>query len=130
LSVALEIECPIVLLAGTNNVGNAAPPEGADVRVADVTRGIQAIVRVLRAKAPDATVILTAIFPRNDNRAVMPIIDRINGNLSKLADGQRIRYLAERDGKLFDGMMNDDKLHPSVKGYQVWADALKPIFAE
>ena len=26
--------------------------------------------------------------------------------------------------------MNPDKLHPALKGYQVWADALKPIFAE
>jgi len=23
-----------------------------------------------------------------------------------------------------------DKLHPAIKGYQVWADALKPIFGE
>jgi hypothetical protein len=28
-------------------------------------------------------------------------------------------------------MMNAaDKLHPTLKGYQVWADALKPIFTE
>jgi hypothetical protein len=28
-------------------------------------------------------------------------------------------------------MMNErDKLHPTVKGYQVYADALKPIFTE
>jgi len=27
-------------------------------------------------------------------------------------------------------MMNPDKLHPAVQGYQVWADALKPIFQE
>jgi hypothetical protein len=26
--------------------------------------------------------------------------------------------------------MNADKLHPAIKGYQVWADALKPIFYE
>jgi len=54
-----------------------------------------------------------------------------------LADGQKIRYLnindklAEGDGRLFDGMMNPkDKLHPTVKAYQIWADALKPILAE
>jgi len=23
-----------------------------------------------------------------------------------------------------------DQLHPTLKGYQVWADALKPIFTE
>jgi len=66
----------------------------------------------------------------------MPIIDRINENLSKLADGKKIRLLnvndklADRDGKLFDGVMNPDKLHPALKGYQVWADALKPILTE
>ena len=38
--------------------------------------------------------------------------------------------MAEPNGKLFDGMMNPDKLHPTLKGYQVWADALKPIFTE
>ena len=28
-------------------------------------------------------------------------------------------------------MMNErDKLHPTLKGYQVWADALKPILTE
>jgi hypothetical protein len=28
-------------------------------------------------------------------------------------------------------MMNDrDKLHPALNGYQVWADALKPVFTE
>jgi lysophospholipase L1-like esterase len=126
----------IVLLAGTNNVGRTTPPGNDDAKVADITRGIQAILQVLQAKAPEATIILTAIFPRNDNPAVMPTIDKINENLSKLADGKRVRFLnindklAGRDGKLFDGMMNDDKLHPAAKGYQLWADALKPIFEE
>ncbi len=27
--------------------------------------------------------------------------------------------------------MNErDRLHPTVKGYQIWADGLKPIFTE
>jgi hypothetical protein len=68
---------------------------------------------------------------------VIPTINKINNTLSKLADGKRIRYLnvndklADPDGNLFDGMMNDgDKLHPTINGYQVWADSLKPVFAE
>lgn len=126
----------IVLLAGTNNVGHIVPPEGAEAKAADVTRGVQAILQVLQSKAPEATIILTAIFPRNDYPAVMPTIDRINENLAKLADGKRIRFLnindklADHSGKLFDGTMNPDKLHPALKGYQAWADALKPIFTE
>jgi lysophospholipase L1-like esterase len=125
----------IVLLAGANNVGNAAPPGGDESKVADITRGIEAILGVMRTKAPDATIVVTAIFPRNDNMAVMPTINKINENLSRLADGRKVRYinvndtLADPEGRLFDGMMQD-KLHPTVKGYQVWADALKPLFTE
>src|SRR6516162_5462360 len=66
----------IVLLAGTNDVGGRSP------NVADITRGIEAIVQTMKAKAPEATIILTAIFPRNDNMALMPFIDKINANLS------------------------------------------------
>lgn len=126
----------IVLLAGTNNVGNRVPPGGDDAKVADITKGLKAVLDVLRAKAPDATIIATAIFPRNDNMAVIPTINKINLNLSKLADGKKIRYLdinarlADQNGKLVDGMMNSDKLHPAIPGYQVWADALKPLFTE
>ena len=68
---------------------------------------------------------------------LLPAIDRINSNLASMADGKKVRYLnindklADKDGKLYDGMMNErDKLHPALKGYQVWADALKPIFTE
>ena len=124
----------IVLLAGTNNVGNRVPPEGIEAAAQNITGGIKAVLRVMREKAPEATIILTAIFPRNDNMAVMPEINAINENLARLADGQRIRFLnindrlADSGGKLYEGMMNPDMLHPALKGYQIWADALKPIF--
>jgi lysophospholipase L1-like esterase len=124
----------IVILAGTNNVGATL---GGPAKVAGVTRGLAGIVHVCRQKAPAATIILTAIFPRNDNMAVMPEINGINDNISRLADGTTVRYLnvndklAGKDDRLFDGMMNDrDKLHPTLKGYQVWADGLKPILRE
>ena len=127
----------VVLLAGTNNVGRGVRAGTEEAKIADVTKGIEAILRVIEEKAPRAAIILTAIFPRNDSMAAMPVIQRINGKLSKLADGKKIRYLdvndklADSDGKLFEGMMNaGDKLHPTLKGYQVWADALKPVFTE
>lgn len=124
----------IVLLAGTNNVGTQ-PRD--DAGIAEVARGVQAIVDVCRQKAPNATIVLTAIFPRNDNIAVMPTIDRINARLAALADGRRVRFLdindrlADAAGRLRDGVMHErDKLHPTVQGYQIWADALKPIVRE
>jgi len=107
-----------------------------DAIAGDVTRGIQAVLGVLRAKAPSATIVLTGIFPRNDNLAFMPVIDRVNTGLAVLADGRSLRFinindkLAGPDGTLLEGMMNADKLHPTLRAYQVWADALKPIFTE
>jgi lysophospholipase L1-like esterase len=124
----------IVLLAGTNNVGGRP---GGPEKVADVTRGVQAIVNTFRQKVPDATVILTAIFPRGSDPAVNAEINQINANLAAWADGKTVRFLnindklADKDGTLIDGMLNaQDHLHPTLKGYQVWADALKPMLTE
>ena len=118
----------IVILAGTNNVGAGESAE-------DVSRGVEAIVKTCRQKAPNATIILTAIFPRNDNMAFWPTIQSANKRLAAFADGKRVRFLdvnaglAGSSGKLLDGMTIDN-LHPTVKGYQVWADGLKPILTE
>jgi lysophospholipase L1-like esterase len=125
-----------VVLAGTNNVGNAIPAGTEDGLVADVTKGMQAVVTAIRSKAPNTTVIITGIFPRNDNMAAMPVINRINRNLAQMAEGRGVRFLsineklADANGRLLEGMMNADKLHPAEKAYQVWADALRPIFRE
>ena len=123
----------IVLLAGTNNVGRGG---GGEEKAAEIAGALEAIVRTMQEKAPKATIVVTGIFPRNDSMDAMPMINRINAALAKFADGRKVRYLnvnaklADADGRLFDGMMLPDKLHPAQKGYQVWADALRPIFTE
>ncbi len=87
----------IVLLAGTNNIG-------AGQSAAEVESGIRAIVNTCREKAPEATVILTAIFPRNDGHN--EVIDQVNTRIAKLADGKHLRFLdvnaklTNVDGKL------------------------------
>jgi lysophospholipase L1-like esterase len=126
----------IVVMAGTNNVGKLSPQGSEDPRIADLTGGIKAILDLCRRKAPGATIVLMGITPRNDNMAVMPIISKVNEHIAHFADGKKIRYLnindklADKDGRLFEGMTVPDGLHLDVKGYQVWADALKPIFTE
>lgn len=126
----------VVLQAGTNNIGSAFPAGTENEKVADITKGLQAVVKVIQTKAPETTLIITGIFPRNDNIAAWPVISQINGNLAKMADGRKVRYLdinaklANAHGNLFEGMMNADKLHPAEKAYQIWADQLKPIFQE
>jgi lysophospholipase L1-like esterase len=126
----------IVLLAGTNNIGNIGQQGSNDPRIEDIPRGIKAILDIFRQKAPRATIILLGITPRNDRITVMPIIGAVNERISKFADGKQIRFinindkLADRNGRLYEGMTVPDKLHLDVKGYQVWADALKPVLTE
>jgi lysophospholipase L1-like esterase len=124
----------IVVLAGTNNVGAQLRDEGT---IDEIARGIRAVLDVCQKKAPAAAILLTAVFPRNDNVAVMATINRLNQKLAGMADGSKIRFLnindrlADASGTLVSGVMNErDKLHPTIKGYQIWADALKPIFRE
>jgi lysophospholipase L1-like esterase len=128
----------IVLLAGTNNVGGT-PRQGVDaVVVENVVNGMKAVLDLMRRKAPDASVILMAITPRTDSAggaSVMPTIDAINDRYARLAEGPRIRYvdinakLARADGAPREGVTVDG-LHLSLAGYQVGADALKPILTE
>jgi len=123
----------IVILAGANNVGTQPPGSEA---IADIIQGIRTLLDVCQAKAPAATVILTAIFPRNDNLAVVPAIHQINRKLAAMADGKQIRFLninnrlADEEGRLLPGMMNADQLHPTIRAYQIWADGLNPILRE
>ena len=125
----------IVLLAGTNNVGSAPSALPVADRAEDVSRGIKAILDVMQSKAPQATIVLTAVFPRNDAVAAMPVIDEINRRIARFADGRSIRWLnvngklADATGRLFDGMMGDG-LHPTLEGYRVWAEGLEPILLE
>lgn len=134
----------VVLMIGTNNVGNT-PPEDADARAEDVARGIRAILDRVREKAPAAKVVLVGVTPRNDAvnagktadgaMALMPTIDKINARIEKFADGETIVFLnindrlADKNGKLRPGV-TEDGLHLSIEGYQVWADALKPLFTK
>jgi lysophospholipase L1-like esterase len=120
----------IVLLAGTNNL-----PDG--VGAGEIARGLSAIVRLMQTKAPQATIVVTGIFPRNDNQSYGPVIREVNASLSKMADGRRVRYLdingrlADGSGQLHEGMMNArDRLHPTLQGYRVWAEALQPLLRE
>ncbi len=122
----------IVILGGTNNVGKIPPGEEAQ---RDIAQGMKNLIALCQRKAPAAVIVLTAIFPRNDNPAVMPAINRINADYEKFADGKSVRFLnvnagfADKNGVLFEGM-TVDKLHPTLKGYQVWMDGLRPILTE
>jgi lysophospholipase L1-like esterase len=126
----------IVLMAGTNDVGNQPPPEGVEPAAVRIASGIEVLLSAVRARAPQATVILMGILPRGDNPAVMPVIDGINMRIERLADGRRVRYLninrqlTAADGSLLPGMMMTEQLHPALPGYRIWAAALEPLLTQ
>jgi N-acetylglucosamine-6-sulfatase len=113
----------IVLMLGTNNI-NRNPND-------EIAEGDRLIIEEFRKHQPQAKVLLLGIFPRNMD-AASPLriaVKDINGKLAKLADNKQIFYkdIGEKflttDGTLTTEIMGDG-LHPTAKGYQIWADAI------
>ena len=115
----------IVLMLGTNNI-NRNPND-------EIVDGDRLIIEEFKKRQPQAKVLLLGIFPRNMDPAnpLRATIKEINGKLSKLADGKQVVYLdigdkfLTADGTLTTEIMADG-LHPTAKGYQIWADAIMP----
>lgn len=121
----------VVFMGGTNNL-NARM---GDANAADITKGLAACFDTIHKKAPDATLVIIGILPRQPMND-LPIIKAVNANLAKMADGKKTRYIDLTDkfldahGDLVPGMLNSDNLHPDTNGYQAIADAVKPILTE
>ncbi|CAN5697808.1 hypothetical protein BH11ARM2_BH11ARM2_06210 [soil metagenome] len=118
----------IVLLAGTDLIGSGASAD-------EVVAGIEAILAVCRRKAPEATILLTAIFPREDIEGVLPTIQAVNRRLAESADGDRTIYvdvnpsLTNAQGRLAEGTTTDG-LHLALPGYEAWAEQLRPLLTK
>jgi GH35 family endo-1,4-beta-xylanase/lysophospholipase L1-like esterase len=123
----------IVLQAGANNLPGRGP--ASDRQVDDVVGGIRAIVDEFRKRAPNATIIVTAVFPRSQNMELVPAIRQINKRIAALVDGKRVRFLnfndqlADSTGRLLPEVSSDG-LHLELPGYEIWAQALNPILEE
>jgi lysophospholipase L1-like esterase len=111
-----------VVMIGTNNKGITRD------KPADIAIGIEAICDRLRAKVPHAKILLLGVFPKFFGKDKH---DVINGTIAKLHDSERIFYLNINDQLLkTDGAIKDRVGHLTDKGYQVWADAMRPGLKE
>lgn len=117
----------VVVLAGINNLGLQA-----DLAPEDLARGVRKIVGTVRAKSPTSKVLLLSIFPSAE--PADPIRQRIletNKRLALLQDNASIFYLdlypafLDKDG-VFPPAISPDGTHLNAKGYQIWADAMRP----
>lgn len=117
----------VVLLIGVNNFGhlNETPVQ--------VAAGVTANVKLLRKMYPHAKILVNAIFPFEE-QATSPkrvLVNEANALIKKLNDNRHIfvkdygaRFL-QPDGNISKEVMGDF-LHPTAKGYQIWADAMLP----
>lgn len=123
----------VVLLAGTNNLPWRGPADQA--KVDEVCHGVRAIIGEFRRRVPEAAIILHGVLPRSQNPDLAPAIRAINLRLAKLADDRRVRFLdlsdrlGDQHGLLLPGVSTDG-LHLELEGYEIWADALRPLLAE
>jgi lysophospholipase L1-like esterase len=115
----------VVLMIGTNNMGNNSAQEIAD--------GIKAVVKEFCSRLPKSKLLLLGIFPRSDKpeHEIRRKIKDVNQEIAKLDDGKSIRYLdigekfLDAKGVLSEDIMYDF-LHLTSKGYRIWADAMDP----
>lgn len=117
----------IVLLIGVNNFGhlNETPQQ--------VTAGITKVITQLNLAWPDAKILLNAVFPF-EKKASSPkraMVKQVNQALEKLGDNTSVffkdygRLMLDKEGSISSDVMGDF-LHPTAKGYQRWAEAMKP----
>jgi lysophospholipase L1-like esterase len=115
----------IVLMLGTNNI-NRNPND-------EIVDGDRLIVEEFKKRQPQAKVLVLGIFPRavKADDPYRASIKDINSKLAKLADNKQVffmdfgeKFLAP-DGTLTPEIM-PDALHPNLKGYKIWAEAMAP----
>ncbi|MEO7189954.1 MAG: platelet-activating factor acetylhydrolase IB subunit [Vicinamibacterales bacterium] len=113
----------VVLLIGTNNLGPNTVDETAE--------GMRAVVAELRSRFKSSKILVLGVFPRGaPGSTPRQSVGAVNTIVSKLADGQRVFYLdighvfVDADGVIGRDVMAD-LLHPTEKGYRLWAGAMK-----
>jgi lysophospholipase L1-like esterase len=112
----------VMLMIGTNNTGRNT--------AAEIAEGIGAVVLQLQRDFPDARILLLGVFPRGRaNDPVRNTIATINDIIARLHDGDRVHFLdigaefLDADGNIPADVMSD-ALHPSTRGYELWAEAV------
>ena len=125
----------VVLNIGTNNFSGT---RNARANTPDeVAEGIKAICDRIRAKSPETRIVLMGVFPRgaSPKDGFRPKIAALNERLAALAKEKGLTFLdlgakmLEPDGTLPRDIMKDS-VHPTEKGYAIWAAALKDVLKE
>jgi alpha-L-fucosidase 2 len=124
----------VIIEIGTNNTSQT---EHARMNTAaEIAEGVAAICRRVHTLTPHARIILMAILPRGQSpeEPRRLLINATNKLLGAYAGTANLTYLdigaafLAPDGTMLPGL-TADFTHPTDKGYQIWADALRPYLA-
>ena len=120
----------IVLLIGTNDIGNGAKPE-------DVADNIEAILQDIKKFNPKVPVIVCEVMPRSDrNLHAAPKIEKLNALVAAEIQNDPQFTLCDTWSIYADKNGNcpkdefPDLLHPNAAGYEKWKAALEPILVK
>lgn len=125
----------VVIHIGTNNTSETK--NARKNTAVEIVEGIEAICNRVQNKLPQAKIVLMAIMPREEvaqhKRRIL--IDQTNNLLKEYAKRNQITLLDIGPRMLTpEGVLTrdiaGDFCHPTDKGYQIWADALRPYVAE
>lgn len=117
-----------IIMIGTNNTGQYKCEEAPE----KTAIGILTVTQRLLLRYPDTQVLVLAIFPRGATPQDPMRIH--NEKINKVLANTRLprttfvninQHFLDKDGNLLPDIAND-LLHPTEKGYRIWAEALLP----
>lgn len=117
----------IVLMIGVNNFGlyHETPEQ--------IATGVGAVVQQLQLAWPTSKILLNGVLPfeEKSNSPKRELVKKLNAIIATLGDDKHIFFkdygpiMLQKDGNISTEIMRDF-LHPTPKGYQLWADAMLP----
>jgi lysophospholipase L1-like esterase len=119
----------VVVQIGVNNLAGGFAPEAT-------VDGVRAVVAAVRARLPNAALVLLAILPAKAEPTdpLRRKIEQANRSLSQWAPSARVHFhdlgsvILERDGTISKATLRDF-IHPTDAGYERLAKALAPLIA-
>jgi lysophospholipase L1-like esterase len=125
----------VVINIGTNNLTGTS--NARENTPAEIAEGTAEICKRVRAKSPNSKIVLMGVFPRGQKAddPLRPKIAALNKLLADYAKSHEIIFLdigsrfLEADGSISAEIMGDG-VHPTERGYAIWAEALQDIIKQ
>jgi lysophospholipase L1-like esterase len=120
----------IVLLIGTNDVGDGANPD-------DVAANIRLILLAIKNFNPNLKVIVCKIMPTEDGKPGVEKIKQANALVEQFVKAEPNFVMCDTFGIYLDEQghqiaadFKPDHLHPVAAGYVAWKNALDPLITQ